>query len=122
MLECPVLKLGHIVLAFGSKSLTFFRIRICLLLIFHIWIKKRVLKLKINYNKLWKLLIDKGMNKTDLKNATGISSSTIAKMGKNEPVSMDSMLKVCKVLNCDIGDIVEVKNSEAVEQEEEMEM
>lgn len=78
--------------------------------------------MEISYNKLWKLLIDRGMKKTDLKNATDISSSTISKMGKNEPVSMDSMLKVCKVLNCDIGDIVEVKNSEAVEKEEEMEM
>lgn len=78
--------------------------------------------MEISYNKLWKLLIDRGMKKTDLKNATGISSSTISKMGKNEPVSMDSMLKVCKALNCDIGDIVEVKNDEALEQEEEMEM
>ena len=71
---------------------------------------------------MWKLLIDRGMNKTDLKNATGISSSTISKMGKNEPVSMDSMLKVCKAMNCDIGDIVEVKNDEGLEQEEEMQM
>ncbi|WP_455146429.1 helix-turn-helix domain-containing protein [Clostridium sp.] len=78
--------------------------------------------MEISYNKLWKLLIDRGMNKTDLKNATGISSSTISKMGKNESVSMDSMLKVCKALNCDIGDIVEFKNGETLEQEEEMEM
>ena len=78
--------------------------------------------MEISYNKLWKLLIDRGMKKTDLKNATGISSSTISKMGKNEPVSMDSMLKVCKALNCDIGEIVEVKNDETLEQEEEMEM
>lgn len=78
--------------------------------------------MEISYNKLWKLLIDRGMKKTDLKNATGISSSTISKMGRNEPVSMDSMLKVCKALNCDIGDIVEVKNDETLEQEEEMEM
>ena len=78
--------------------------------------------MEISYNKLWKLLIDRGMKKTDLKNATGISSSTISKMGMNEPVSMDSMLKVCKALNCDIGDIVEVKNDETLEQEEEMEM
>lgn len=78
--------------------------------------------MQISYNKLWKLLIDRGMKKTDLKNATGISSSTISKMGKNEPVSMDSMLKVCKVLNCDIGDIVEIKNEEVVEQEDGMEM
>lgn len=78
--------------------------------------------MEISYNKLWKLLIDRGMNKTDLKNATGISSSTISKMGKNESVSMDSMLKVCKALNCDIGDIVEFKNCETLEQEDEMEM
>lgn len=78
--------------------------------------------MEISYNKLWKLLIDRGMNKTDLKNATGISSSTISKMGKNESVSMDSMLKVCKALNCDIGDIVEFKNGETLEQEDEMEM
>lgn len=78
--------------------------------------------MQISYNKLWKRLIDRGMKKTDLKNATGISSSTISKMGKNEPVSMDSMLKVCKVLNCDIGDIVEIKNEEVVEQEEGLEM
>ena len=78
--------------------------------------------MQISYNKLWKLLIDRGMKKTDLINATGISSSTISKMGKNEPVSMDSMLKVCKVLNCDIGDIVEIKNEEVVEQEEGLEM
>ena len=76
--------------------------------------------MEISYNKLWKLLIDRGMKKTDLKNATGISSSTISKMSKNEPVSMASMLKVCKALNCDIGDIVEVKNDETLEQEEEM--
>jgi len=62
----------------------------------------------ISYNKLWKLLIDKDMNKTQLGLATGISTSTISKLGKNEQVSMDSMLKICKVLNCNIGDIVDV--------------
>ena len=78
--------------------------------------------MEISYNKLWKVLIDKGMKKTDLKNATGISSSTISKMGKNESVSMESMLKICKSLNCDIGDIVEFKNTESLEQEDNMEM
>jgi DNA (cytosine-5)-methyltransferase 1 len=63
----------------------------------------------ISYNKLWKLLIDKGLNKTQLSKETGISSSTISKLGKNEQISMDSMLKICKVLDCDIGDIVEIK-------------
>jgi len=78
--------------------------------------------LEISYNKLWKLLIDKGMNKTQLKDAAGLSSSTISKMGKNEQVSMDSMLKICKTLNCDIGDIVEVKNDIASQEEQTMDM
>jgi len=62
----------------------------------------------ISYNKLWKLLIDKGMNKTQLCKASGVSTSTISKLGKNEQISMDSMLKICRVLECDIGDIVEM--------------
>ena len=62
----------------------------------------------ISYNKLWKILIDKGMNKTQLCQASGVSTSTISKLGKNEQISMDSILKICRVLNCDIGDIVEM--------------
>ena len=62
----------------------------------------------ISYNRLWKLLIDKGLNKTKLRGVAGISASTVAKLGKNEPVAMESMLKICKALKCDIGDIVEV--------------
>ena len=62
----------------------------------------------ISYNKLWKLLIDKGMNKTQLGVAAGVSTSTISQLGKNKQISMDSMLKICKVLNCNIGDIVDV--------------
>jgi DNA-binding Xre family transcriptional regulator len=62
----------------------------------------------ISYNKLWKLLIDKRMNKTQLCKASGVSTSTISKLGKNEQISMDSMLKICRVLDCDIGDIVEM--------------
>lgn len=52
------------------------------------------------------------MNKTKLSIASGVSSSTISKMGKNEQISMDSMLKICKVLDCDIGDIVEIKEAD----------
>ena len=66
----------------------------------------------ISYNKLWKLLIDKGMNKTQLCQASGVSTSTISKLGKNEQISMDSMLKICRVLDCDIGDIVEMVEKE----------
>ena len=64
----------------------------------------------ISYNKLWKLLIDKGINKTELRKSAGISTNVIAKLGKSEPVSMDTMLKICTALNCDIGDIMEVTN------------
>lgn len=63
----------------------------------------------VSYDKLWKLLIDKHMNRTDLKILSGISSNVIAKMGKNEFVSMDSLYKICLYLQCDIGDILEFK-------------
>ena len=60
------------------------------------------------YKKLWKLLIDRDMKKKDLRELTKISSSTIAKMTKNEPVSTDVLIKICAVLNCDVGDIMEI--------------
>jgi len=69
---------------------------------------KGVLGLSISYNKLWKLLIDKRINKTELRKLAGISTNVIAKLGKDEPVSMESMTKICAALNCDIGDIMEV--------------
>jgi len=53
-------------------------------------------------------MIDKKMNKTQLKNAAKISGATIARLGKEESISMESMMKICKALNCDIGDIVEI--------------
>jgi DNA-binding Xre family transcriptional regulator len=62
----------------------------------------------VSYNKLWKLLIDKRMNKSDLREAVKTSPNTIAKLGKNEPVSLDILVRICKVLACDIGDIMEV--------------
>jgi DNA-binding Xre family transcriptional regulator len=62
----------------------------------------------VNYNKLWKLLIDKKMNKGELREAVKTSPNTIAKLGKNEPVSLDVLIRICKVLECDIGDIMEV--------------
>ena len=68
--------------------------------------------MSISYDKLWKLLIDKKMNRTDLKNAAGISFNVLAKMGKGEAVSMESMLKVCKALNCDIAHVMDVFNNE----------
>ena len=64
--------------------------------------------MSVSYSKLWKLLIDKGMNKTELGIAAGVSTSTISKFSKNETVNMESMMKICHVLGCDIGDIVEM--------------
>lgn len=64
----------------------------------------------ISYNKLWKKLIDKNLNKTELKECAGISFNVLAKMGKNEPVSMESIEKICVALNCNVGDILEVIN------------
>ena len=60
------------------------------------------------YNKLWKILIDKGMNKTELKEASGLSFNVMARMGKNETVSMDSIEKICIFLNCNIGDMMDI--------------
>lgn len=66
-----------------------------------------------NYNKLWKLLIDKKINKTGLKNIAKISTNAVAKLGKNEPVSLYTLEKICIALECDIGDIFElIKQSE----------
>lgn len=62
----------------------------------------------ISYNKLWKLLIDKGMNKQDLKQISGISTTSMAKLGKGGNITTDVLLKICKALECDIADIMEV--------------
>ena len=65
-----------------------------------------------NYNKLWKLLIDKGMTKTDLRMKTGMSTSTLAKMSSNENVSMEIILRICEILECNVGDIVDATKVE----------
>lgn len=64
--------------------------------------------MEFSYNKLWKLLIDKNMMKKNLMAKTNITSSTIAKMGKNKAVSMEVLGKICMALDCNIGDIVDV--------------
>ncbi len=61
----------------------------------------------VNYNKLWKLLIDKGLNKKELILISGISSSTMAKMTKGHNVTTDALCKICKALECDFKDIME---------------
>ena len=62
----------------------------------------------VSYKKLWKLLIDHNMNKGELAKAAKMRPNTIAKLGKNETVSMDILVRICAALKCDIGDIVEV--------------
>ncbi len=66
----------------------------------------------VSYDKLWKMLIDKKMNRTELKDAAGISFNVLAKMGRDEFVSMESLHKICKTLSCNIGEIVEFTDEE----------
>ena len=64
--------------------------------------------MSISYKKLWKKLIDIDMTKTQLRLQADLGTATLAKLGKDQPVSMDVLLRICKVLNCDIADIMEV--------------
>ena len=63
----------------------------------------------ISYKKLWKLLIDRDMKKQDLKRVSGVSTTSIAKLSKSENVTTDVLLKICKALDCDIGDILDMR-------------
>jgi DNA-binding Xre family transcriptional regulator len=65
----------------------------------------------ISYNKLWKMLIDKKMNRQDLRHQAGISTASIAKLGKGQNITTDILLKICDALNCDITDIMEIDKS-----------
>lgn len=62
----------------------------------------------VSYKKLWKLLIDKDMKKKDLRDVTGISTASMAKLSKNENLTTDVLLRICDALKCDISDIMEV--------------
>lgn len=64
----------------------------------------------VTYTKLWKLLLDKKLKRTDLKEIAGISSSTLAKLGKVEYVSMESIHRICAALKCDISEVISVSN------------
>lgn len=69
--------------------------------------------MRMSYNKLWKLLIDKGMKKSDLRKNAGISSSSLAKLTKGENVTTEVLVKICNELNCDVADIMEfIPNAE----------
>lgn len=72
----------------------------------------------ISYNKLWKLLIDKNMNKQDLKKLSGISTASIAKLGKGENITTTVLLKICSALDCNIEDIMEVVKTEVSDEVE----
>ncbi len=61
-----------------------------------------------SYNKLWKMLIDRKITKTEMRKQAGITTNMLAKMGKDEPVSMETLAKICVALNCTLDDIVEV--------------
>lgn len=70
----------------------------------------------IDYRKLWKMLIDKGIkNKTELITMANISSNVLAKLNKGESVSLESIQKICKALHCDVGDICVVNNENSEE-------
>lgn len=62
----------------------------------------------VSYNKLWKKLIDKRMKKIELQRSSGISGNVLSRLNKNEYVSMESMEKICALLKCDIGDVMEI--------------
>ena len=68
-----------------------------------------------SYNRLWKLMIDKKINKTALRREAGITSNAMAKMGKDQPVSIEVLAKICRVLDCTVGDIIEILPDDAEE-------
>lgn len=68
--------------------------------------------MRFSYNPLWKLLIDRNMNKSDLRKLTGISSASIAKLNKGENITTDILLRICEALDCDLTDIVEISDTE----------
>ena len=69
----------------------------------------------VSYKKLWKILIDRDMTKTQLRKESGISTGALAKLGKNENVNTEILVKICGVLQCDISDIMELTEEGGVE-------
>ena len=64
--------------------------------------------MQVNYDKLWKLMMAKKINKTQLSEKAGITTNEMAKMGKNEMVKMETLVRICKVLDCQLDDVVEI--------------
>ena len=71
----------------------------------------------VSYKKLWKLLIDKEMMKKDLRAMTGVSTTTMSRLSKDENVSTEILSKICSALNCDVGDIMEFVSDKKDEQQ-----
>ena len=69
----------------------------------------------VSYKRLWKLLIDRDMTKTEMRKQSGISTGALAKLGKNETVSMEVLVKICQALDCDLNDIVELTEDRRVQ-------
>lgn len=80
-------------------------------------IKRGKKEMKMSYNRLWKLLIDRDMKKSDLRKVARVSSSSLSKLGKGENVTTDVLLKICKVLDCRIEEIMEVVKDETEKSE-----
>ena len=76
--------------------------------------------MRISYNPLWKMLIDKGMNKKELRELSGISTASMAKLGKGENITTDVLLRICTALKCQISDILETLPDEETEKNEEL--
>ena len=76
--------------------------------------------MKTSYKKLWKLLIDRDMTRTQLREAAKITSPSLAKLGKDENVTTSVLAKICGVLNCDVSDIMEMIPDESTESEEKV--
>ena len=82
-----------------------------LIMVYSTWLfilSQEVKTVEISYKKLWKLLIDKDMKKKDLQLAAGISWASVTKLSKSEAVSMEVLIKVCKALECNIGDVIDL--------------
>lgn len=81
---------------------------------------KKVLKTQFSYNPLWKMLIDRGLKKRELQEMSKVSATSIAKLGRNENVTTEVLLRICESLDCDIQDIMEripIKHDETAKQE-----
>lgn len=73
--------------------------------------------MEVSYNKLWKMLIDKEMSRTQMRLKAGISTKALAKLGKNESVNIDILIKICIALECDITDIMEIVDNKSATME-----